>query len=315
MKMQITQLVPYAPITVEIRGKVQYSHITKKIEGKELADANERKIKNGGIAETTPYYALTLTDAYILNPDPAKYPQEVLQFFDEKLFSKTVNGAMTRVYYGKDKSQNPIALAYGAEAGTELAGQRIADKDAPLQNELAVGLDVTIGAKIYKITKGVAAGRAGLGIDYVIVNEPVRYYSGKSGIESALASQGVTYKKDEAVNAEGTVVTEADTVAQPSKTDVQPQSVSPMVNPVQNQQPMQQPQYGQVQQGAMQAPPQGQFVQNQYSQVPAQAQAQQAQAAANPMVSGVYPQGGANPQVGNAGVAGATPGLVYNPNN
>lgn len=308
MKTQIQALAPFAPITVNIRGKVQYSHITKKIEGAELDKVNERKIRNGGIAETTPYYALNLSDASILDAD--QLPPVVKAFFEEKLSTKNTNNVMTTIYYGKDKSQGNIQLAYGSEAGVDLAGKPITNSNVPLPHELAVGLDVTLGAKVYTLKKGVAAGRVGIGIDYVIVNEPIRYYSGKSGLESALAAQGVTYQKNAEPVTEGAIVTgetenQSEEDIQPAKVDTVPQSVSPMVAPAPTVQPAA-------------APVQPNVVPPVY-QAPIQAQAQMAQAQTNPMVAPpVYPQGGANPQVApvqEQPQVAPTPGLSYTPNN
>ncbi len=306
-KTQITSLAPYAPITVNIRGKVSYSHITKKIEGEELNAVNQRKAMKGGIMETTPYYALTIRDARILND--GTIPQIVIDYLTERMTNQTLeDNTQTTVYYGKDKSANPIAVAYSAEAGN-LAGQGITERNMPLQNELAVGLDITIGVKIYKITKGNMTGRVGVGIDYILVNEPIRYYENKSGIAAALAAQGVTYTP--AATTATPVQAQAAPQEQPVATqnvgvaDTAPQAVSPMATPVQQAtaQPM----------GVAQTAP--------VSPVPTQAAAQVQQAAAQPMFQQpVYPQGGANygqptqaaPQ---AQPQQTMPGLSYTPNN
>lgn len=295
-KNTISALAPYAPCLVNIRGNVTYSHIAKLIEGAELEKDKQRKIANGQIPIQKPYTALTIENARVI--DDGKLNPVVKDFFEngDKIKTKIKeDGTAVKMYYGTSKSPNPPSVAYGAEAGN-LAGQGIASKDVPLASELAIGLDVTIGVKIYKGTNSQTnTPYVGIGMDYIIVNEPIRYYSGNS-LENQLKEQGVTYTPPTA------------------KAETVPQAVSPMATaPVQNtpvqQAPVQQapvqnvqPAQPQVvtqqvpQQVVQQAPVQAAPVQAAPVQqaVPQQAAPQQAQAAASPMVATTYPQGGAN---------------------
>jgi hypothetical protein len=310
MRIQLSTLEPFAPIVVNIRGRVAYSHIRNKIEGQELADVNQRKLMHGGIAESTPYYSLNIRDARVI-PD-ANTPQPVLDYFADAIRSKKFqDGTESLFYYGKDKSNTPIPVAYSAEAGN-LAGQGITEKGKPIAKELATGLDITIGVKVYKINKGAAKGRVGLGIDYVLVNEPVRYYENVSGIEAALAAQGVSYTPAPA-NEAAVGATQEAVQSAPVNTgvaDTTPQAVSPMVttqavSPVpmqaapQAQQAAASPMFQQNQfpQGGANYQPQQAPVQNGYVQTPVQAAP----------VQQAVPQNAAP-------VQNAMPGLSYNPN-
>lgn len=281
----ISALAGFAPCTVNIRGKVSYSHISKMVDGTELANTNQRRLANGLTPYDKPYSALTIQDAYIV--DDGTLNPTVKAVLEERFGNKTnPDGTISKVWYGTSKSPTLPPVAYGAEAGND-AGKGIADKDVPLTAELATGLDVTIGVKIYKGKIG-----TGLGMDYVLVNEPIRYYTA-SGIQKALEQQGLTYAAPT-----GEV-----------KADTTPVAVSPMANvapvpqAVTPQPVAQQPAATPVQQVAP---------------VPQQAAPQQMQAQASPMV-GTFPQGGANyaqptQNVAPQQAAPQEPALRYNPN-
>lgn len=287
----ISALASFAPLTVNIRGKVTYSHISKMVEGTELANTNAKRTANGLTPYDKPYSALTIKDAYIV--DDGTLNPTVKAILEER-FSNSTNpdGTITKVWYATSKSPSLPPVAYGAEAGND-AGKGIADKDVPLTAELATGLDVTIGVKIYKGKIG-----TGLGMDYVLVNEPVRYYTA-SGIQRALEQQGITYTQP---------------VATDVKTDATPVPVSPMATPVQQAAPMQQAVAPQPQPMAQQVAP---TPVQQVAPIPTQAAPQQMQAQASPMIN-AFPQGGANyaqpaQNVTPQQAAPQEPSLRYNP--
>lgn len=304
MGTPLSAMAPYAPVTVAVRGKVKYSHIKNLVEGTELEKANQKRIAQGNIPYDRPYTAITIEDAYIV--DNGTLNPAVKQFFEnEKIKNVTKpDGTITKTFYGQSKSPNPPDVAYSVEAGN-LAGQILAKnrEGIQLQGELASGLDVTIGASIYKARMGV-----GLGIDYVLVNEPVRFYQ-NSALDAALAAQGVATHV--APGTQTVANTQSQTPVQtevPTQTETTPVAVSPMASVVQPQAaPATEPQ------PQVQAQPQPQVQTQQAApaeQIPAQAQAQAAQAAASPMVSGIA---GAGPAYGTD--TSGQPTLNYVPNN
>lgn len=182
MSSNLDTLRPYTPIVVNIQGQVGFSHISKMYEGEELIAANKKAQEHGGRPSSRPYCTITIDNPRILNPETL--PADVVQVMQERFKASKSNVVK---YYATSKSQNLPPVAYSVYAGPGLAGQGIADKMHPLAHELDTGLTVTIGAKIFNTMAGV-----GVGIDYVLIDEPIRYYEPNS-LADALASQGVTY--------------------------------------------------------------------------------------------------------------------------
>lgn len=183
MNSNLDYLRQYAPITVNIQGEVSFSHISKMYEGEELIAANKRAQEHGGKPSNRPYCTLTLDNPRILSPETL--PADVVMIMQQRFKpAKTTNVVK---YYATSKSPNLPPVAYSIYAGAELAGQGIADKAHPLAYELDTGLTVTVGARIFNTAAGV-----GVGIDYVLIDEPIRYYE-SNALADALADQGVTY--------------------------------------------------------------------------------------------------------------------------
>ena len=222
------------PFTVELRGKVSYSHITRKIEGEELAKENARRAQKGIAPTDTPYYAFNIQNPEILNSDTNPVPPIVVQYLNEKIKSRIDPNTQvsSRTYFGTSKSKFAPSVAYSVLAGQNLAGVGIADNNAPLEKELANGLDVTIGLRFYAVSKGIGAG---VNVDYVLVNEPVRFYEGNNSIVTALQNQGVVYQAP----APTEQAQAQPQTAQHTDDAVQPQTASPMGQQPQNVQAQQ----------------------------------------------------------------------------
>lgn len=175
---------------VQIRGNVTYSRIHKKIEGEELQAQNEkRKARGNSMLINSPYYILVIENATIINAQ--QLPPEVVNYFNSKIKSyQNPDGTFTNRYYAMSKSKFEPIVAYSNEAGADMAN----GSDIKLRGELESGMNVTIGACIYKASIG-----KGVGFDYVLLNEPIRYYNGSgatAAITAALASQGIVYKNE-----------------------------------------------------------------------------------------------------------------------
>lgn len=202
MNSNLDYLRPYAPILVNIQGEVSFSHITKMYEGEELIAANKRAQEHGGRPSNRPYCTLSIDNPRILNPETL--PQDVVTVMQERF--KLVKGTNKVRYYATSKSPSLPPVAYSAYAGAELAGQGIADKMSPLERELAAGLTVTVGARIFDTPAGV-----GVGIDYVLIDEPIRYYESNTSLAEMLASQGILYVAPNADKAKTTGVAQSAT--------------------------------------------------------------------------------------------------------
>jgi len=177
----ISAIAQFAPCTINIRGKVAFSRIASRIEGQELATQNMQAAAKGRIQHAKPYIFITINNPVIL--DNGKLPEQVKNCIQERFFARQDG---TVCFTQESKSPFLPTVVYSGEAG-ELKGQGIADKDNPLQAELARDLDVTLGVNLYSKN-----GFSGLGLNYVLINEPIRYYS-NSALASTLEAQGITY--------------------------------------------------------------------------------------------------------------------------
>lgn len=250
------------PVVVQMRGKVAFSHITRKVDGDELVKENARRIQRGLTAADKPYYAFNISNPVII--DNGDVQPIIKQYLEERISTRVDNstGITSRIFYSTSKSPFAPSVAYGNVAN--VAGQALSDNEHPLEKELANGLDVTIGLKFYPVNIGVGIG---MGLDFIIVNEPVKYYEGASSLSAALAAQGITYQaptdetNQQKTQAQMPVANDAATATQ----SVNPMTGNPAVPNWQNNQPIAQPN----------------------SQLPFQAQNQAAQAANNPMFQGV----------------------------
>lgn len=162
-----------------IRGKVGFCRIASRVEGEELEKDIERRRSRGWNAIEKPYTTITIHDAQVLvrdqqNPSLAeRYAMESLYVNKDGITSYTAN------------SKSPVSLPYVAVAHTD--NPMVVDQVKP-EGELANGLDVTLVMRVFK-----SARNNGVGLDGVIVNEPVRYFTGIGASGSDLDKYGITF--------------------------------------------------------------------------------------------------------------------------
>lgn len=238
----ISAIAQFAPLTIYVRGKVAFSRIASKIDGAELAKQNQEAASKGRMPHSKPYVTITIKDPVILG---AGLPVQVTNVIQERFYVSKTDGAT----YFSQESKSPFlpTVVYSKEAG-ELAGQGIADDNVPLQAELAKDLDVTIGVSLFSKN-----GFAGLGINYIFINEPIKYYTASS-MATDFAAQGITYVPPTQQNTQPNVAQTQVTAQMPVQEQYSPMSqiTAPQVavdpnmsfNPPytnSNNQPMQQP--------------------------------------------------------------------------
>lgn len=184
----LRRLAIQPPIVVKLAGRVTYSHIKTQIEGAELAEANARKIQRGGKADNRPYYSFNIGDAVVI-PD-AKLPPEVQAFFEQRIVHKIhEDGTQSHVFYATSKSPFPADISWGPNSG--VTDPTTMPRNAgELENELAAGVPVIIGVKIFSSPQGL-----GTGLDFVIIDGPVRYFNPQgrgtnADMEEALRAMG-----------------------------------------------------------------------------------------------------------------------------
>lgn len=165
-----------------VRGKVSFSRVAKLIEGEALTKSIEQARQRGSLYPTTvPHTTINLVDAQVLPANPAAASVEE-QFVHEKIFTYKNGDNTGHTGFGVDNKSNYLPTVL--EMDPENPGQY---RQLVLERDLASGLDVTLVLKVYK-----PAGyeKRGLGIEQIVLHEPVKYYA--SGLDTAaLAARGI----------------------------------------------------------------------------------------------------------------------------
>ncbi len=163
---------------IVVRGKVSFSRLARVIEGEALAE----RIKNSKsqYPTTVPHTTISLSDAQVIPANPAApTPEEI--YVSEKFYTIKSGDNAGKIGFGLDNKGTflPIVL----EQDPDNPGQY---RQLVLPQDLATGVDVTLVLNVF------ASGYSnkGIGIQQVVLNEPVRYYA--SGIDTnQLAARGI----------------------------------------------------------------------------------------------------------------------------
>ena len=174
--VQLNQLAPNT--TFLVRGVLAYSRLAHQIDGEELQKDQTRRQQKGWIPIDKPYTTATINNAQVLyasgNPQQ-KTPAEI--YAEEHFFQSRSAQAQGWSFTGNNKGK---VLPWIAEMKGKQAVQVVPE------GELANGLDVTLVMRVFR-----GKGNNGLSLDGVIVNEPIRYYTG--GATAGLADLGITF--------------------------------------------------------------------------------------------------------------------------
>lgn len=177
-QVSATELTPGA--TIMVRGKTTFSRLAKLVEGAELARSDASRVQNGMQAINRPHTSINLAQSSVVFANPAEPTKEEI-FVHERHFLSTKNPENGQSY-SLDNKSNTLPIV-----GTRNANGQV--EQVVLTGDLAAGLDVTLVMRVYK-PKGYP--NCGLSLDYVIVEEELRYYSG--GANSAeLADRGIIF--------------------------------------------------------------------------------------------------------------------------
>ena len=177
----LSTVARFAPCTINIRGKVAFSRIATRVEGQELILRQQQDTARGLIPHTKPFITITINNPMILNTN---LPAEVVNVIQERFYTRQ-DGTIS--FAQESKAPFMPTVAYSAEAGDDLKGVGIADDKVHLPAELANGLDVTLGIQLYSKN-----AFTGLGLNYILINEPIKYYN-NSALEAQFAAQGINY--------------------------------------------------------------------------------------------------------------------------
>lgn len=205
------QLTANAKIYVE--GTVSFSHISKHIEGEALQKDKARKIQMGMSPIDKPYTTISIKDAKIHPQNPAQLTLEE-QFIQERFYLKT-DAVTNQQYYGytvNNKSPYlPTVSQYHPDKNT--ASQ--VDIDG---KELATGLKVILCLSVFQSKN---FSNKGIGLDNIIVMEPIQYYNAGNTDLSAL---GITYQPLPGDAARNAVTPNANVANNATETPVTPVS-------------------------------------------------------------------------------------------
>lgn len=185
-QIQTNSLKEKAKIYVE--GNVTYSHIASHIEGEELKRDIDRKAKFNMTPIQVPYTTITVKNAKIVPQNPAALTREE-QYIQERFYMKQETDPSTNQPIGSSftytvNSKSPYLPIVSQFNHTTKVAEQI-DLDG---HELDTGLKVIICLSVYK-PKNFA--NKGIGLDSIIVMEPIRFYSGAATNYSDI---GILYK-------------------------------------------------------------------------------------------------------------------------
>lgn len=178
--IQQNQLVPGT--FVSIRGRTEYSRLLTPIDGEELAKDKIRKQQSGMQPIDKPYTTIQITDARVLPRDPSGVMSNEELYVDQRMYQRIADGPNGPWRFTCTNRNTSIPNQFFmARPGSPME----ADQIIP-EHELANGLDVILVLRIFESS---TFGRKGLGLHAIILQEPIRYYSGNN--DKALAEAGI----------------------------------------------------------------------------------------------------------------------------
>ena len=166
-----------------VRGKVAFSRLTALITGDELVKSIERARKRGSLYPTEqPHTTISLVDPVILFAD-ANAPTQEEQFVSERIYVGKSGANAGRGAFSIDSTSPYLPTVLEQDPGNPGSYRQLV-----LERDLDTDMDVTIVLQVFKPK---TREKRGLGLQQVILNEPVRYYSGGGADTSALAARGI----------------------------------------------------------------------------------------------------------------------------
>lgn len=187
-----SQLTPNT--IVMVRGNIRFSRLLKPIQGEELINDQKRRTQLGMIAIEVPYTSIELDNARIvpMRPDGVKTIEE--QFVEERFYQKRDPDDASMHYSVINKSPYPNKFYQKRDTTASGAKNMEADQIQPT-GELANGLDVILLLRIFASKR---YQRKSIGLQGIVLQEPIRYYSGPTN--QMLASAGIILHDDPSLN-------------------------------------------------------------------------------------------------------------------
>ena len=165
-----------------VRGKISYCRMLHKIDGDELRKDNERRRAQNRPEATKPYTTITIKDAMVVRTNPNAPISLIETYARESLYTNKTTGALC--FTVENKGREPW---FAKHQNDDVMNPNI-QQFCPIA-ELAAGMDVTLVMEVYQ-----SKPNNGVGLQGIIVNEPVKYFTGKGMPDAnALASLGLTF--------------------------------------------------------------------------------------------------------------------------
>lgn len=169
-------------VTVIVRGRTTFSRIASLIQGKEL----EKRIANSKSLYPTrePHTSISVSEPQIVSLGGAAGLTREEQHVQEHFYTSKSGANQGKSMFGIDNKSPYLPTVLAPDEENPGSHTQVV-----LERDLDTGLDVTLVLKTFAPKSGYQ--KKGIGLQQVILNEPLRYYS--QGIdESALSAIGVT---------------------------------------------------------------------------------------------------------------------------
>jgi hypothetical protein len=165
-----------------VRGKISFSRLQRLVEGEALVKSIAQARLRGALYPTdVPHTTINLVDAQVVFANPAA-PTPEEQFVQEKIYAVKSGDHAGKAGFNIDNKSSFLPTVL--EMDPENPGQY---RQLVLERDLASGLEVTLVLQVFKPK---TYEKRGLGLQQVVLNEPVRYYA--SGVDaSVLAARGI----------------------------------------------------------------------------------------------------------------------------
>lgn len=173
---------------IKVRGKVAFSRVRSQIAGEELKKVNDRNRQYGRPVVESAHTKLDMKLCTVLCQDPNNLTLAE-RFIQERLYQSQKHPENGFCYQAMNKGKFLPQICEPVP-GTNPPEMRQFEPEE-IKGELANDLDVTVFLRVFK-----GNPNNGLSLDFICVNEPIRFYT--PGNADALAKAGIIMRPSSA---------------------------------------------------------------------------------------------------------------------
>lgn len=208
---------------INVYGEVQFCRLTRFLEPDELQKLQQVR----QFTPDKPFTTITLSNARILPANPNALSKEEL-YVQESFYQSSKNPGD---HYSIDNKSPNFPRFYQVKVNDDGSIDNTKVSEVPAKAELAKGLKVVLVLRVFKPKN---YPNCGIGLDSVIVQEPIRYYGGGNAI-SHLAQMGITVENELTDTQRNTAAQQATQAAVPAvETPSTLENAEPVEAPVGN---------------------------------------------------------------------------------